>query len=218
MAKARIKVDRDGNEGAGWYIPNVVSNSAAWRAMSLPEFRLITIAASLFSPKDANNGYLALSFEYLKKHYGWASEGSLVKARQALCEKGLLLLTRQGERTNIPGLYALTWLPIRDRAEGPRLDVAAYDYARSHRGAYVRWLPSEAKLLRGKARLVAEKRPTISARRSAKQDNSSARRSTDQTRIGVVTPPSGAIKGKTDQFRTPPGGYNLGNTTSKGVQ
>lgn len=193
MAKARIKLERDGNEGAGWYIPNVVSNSAAWRAMSLPEFRLITIAASLFSPKDANNGYLALSFEYLKKHYGWGSEGSLVKARQTLCEKGLLLLTRQGERTNIPGLYALTWLPIRDRSEGPRLDVTAYEYARSHRGAYIRWVPPEQKPLRGKAREVAEKRLAISARRSTKQSNSSAGRSDDWVKARVVTPPSGAI-------------------------
>lgn len=116
-----------------------------------------------------------------------------------------------------PALYALTWLPIRDHSEGPVLDVTAYDYARSHRGAYIRWVPPEVKQLRGKARQAPEKRSTISARRSAKQGYSTARRSTHPSEMGFVTPPGGAIREKSAQFRTPPGGYNLGNTTSKGV-
>lgn len=140
MAKARPKIDRDGNSGAGWYIPNVVSNSAAWRSMTLGEFRLITIAASLYSPKEGNNGHIALSFEYLKKHFDWVSEGTLVNARKGLEEKGLLLLTRKGDRNNIPGLYALTWLPLQ-RYNGQKLDIDPAKYSTTFRGEYARWTP-----------------------------------------------------------------------------
>lgn len=193
MAKRREKIDRDGNKGAGWYIPNVVSNSAAWRSMTLPEFRLITIAASLFSPKDANNGYIALSFQYLKQHFGWGSEQTLVSARKSLCEKGLLVLTKQGERTNVPSLYALAWLPVKDKAGGPRLNIEPFEFNRSQRGAYVRWRPPEEKTLRGKAKEIQEKRSTISAGRSAKQCNSAARRSVETGQNGQPAPPGGAI-------------------------
>lgn len=132
-------IDRDGKAQGGWYIPTVVSDSAAWRNMTLGEFRLLTIAASLYNPKEGNNGHIALSFQYLKKRFGWGSEDTLVRARKGLEEKGLLILTRQGD-INSTNLYALAWLPLQ-RFDGTRLDIDHATYATSLRSSYARWVP-----------------------------------------------------------------------------
>lgn len=139
MAKKAPPIDRDGNSQGGWFIPTVVSDSAAWRNMTLGEFRLITIAASLFNPKEGNNGHIALNYQYLKKRFGWSSDDTLVNARKGLEEKGLLVLTRQGD-INKPSLYALAWLPLQ-RFDGTRLDIDYATYSTSLRSGYARWVP-----------------------------------------------------------------------------
>ncbi len=60
-----------------------------------------------------NNGDLSIPHSVMKTR-GWASSGSLDKAKNELLKMGFIYLTRPGMKYGQCALYALSWIPLDD--------------------------------------------------------------------------------------------------------
>lgn len=76
-----------------------------------------------------NNGKMQLNKNWLRAH-GWTCPESILKARDELVERGLVVETRRGGLNMGLNLYALTWHPITDFTG---LDISKQSY---RQGAY----------------------------------------------------------------------------------
>ncbi len=68
---------------------------------------------------DASNGDLSAAWSLMKKR-GWRSKGTLYASIKELKERGLIIVSRQGDR-NKTTLYAVTWLAVDEC--GGKLDI-----------------------------------------------------------------------------------------------
>ena len=76
-----------------------------------------------------NNGRMQLNKNWLREH-GWTCPESILKARDELIDRGLVIETRRGGLNMGLNLYALTWHPITDFTG---LDISKQAY---RQGAY----------------------------------------------------------------------------------
>lgn len=67
-----------------------------------------------------NNGDLCITRSVMT-HRGWSSNDQLMKAKQELLDRNLIMQTKNGGLGIGPNLYAITWQPIQDC--GGKLDV-----------------------------------------------------------------------------------------------
>lgn len=72
----------------------------------------------------SNNGHLQLASPWLKRR-GWNSADVIQRAKVELCERGLIVMTRQGGMNFGPCLYAVTWLKISNFVG---LELSSQDY------------------------------------------------------------------------------------------
>ena len=111
---------RSGQSFAG--IPRIVMENPDFRALKPNARNLLLIMAYYY--RGRNNGDISITFNTMKKYWGFRSSDTLNKAKQELLPRNMIVETRAGKCQN-PGsccsLYALTWLPIDEC--GGKLDV-----------------------------------------------------------------------------------------------
>jgi hypothetical protein len=127
--KRNAKKDTGRMDGRFMAIPHVVTDSAAYIALSHPARGLLFEFARQFSL--SNNGRLLSSIAYLKPR-GWNSADVITRARNELIEAGFIHQTVMGHRPNKASWFAITWQRL-DRHPG--FDTGAFETFR--KGAFM---------------------------------------------------------------------------------
>ena len=92
-------------------IPHAVGEHDDFRLLSPRATKLLIDMLGQY--RGNNNGDLCCAMSIMKLR-GWNSNDQLMKAKNELVEKELILLTKQGGRNFGPNLYAITWQPINE--------------------------------------------------------------------------------------------------------
>lgn len=89
-----------------------VIDSEAYADLTYSARSLLTMLTRQLT-KD-NNGYLNATYSLLKR-YGFDSDRTITRAINELISHGFVWRTRQGGYQQGPSLYAVTWLPIKNK-------------------------------------------------------------------------------------------------------
>ena len=100
------------------HVPHVVWEHEDFSLLSSRALKLLIDLLGQY--RGYNNGDLCCAMSIMKGR-GWNSNDQLLKAKNELIKKNLIVLTKQGGRNFGPNLYAITWQPI--NACGGKLDV-----------------------------------------------------------------------------------------------
>jgi hypothetical protein len=130
MAKRnRYKSAKEKRDGGSFLtVPAAVLNGAAYLGLNAHARMLLFDLLSQYNGN--NNGDLCAAFSMMKPR-GWKSTHTLIEAKRALVEAGLIVETRKGARPNKASLYAVTWHALDDC--GGKLDISEQNFPR---GAY----------------------------------------------------------------------------------
>jgi len=128
MAKRDRYKDAKNKRDSGTFItlPLCVLNGAAYLGLSSHARMLLLDLAAQY--RGNNNGDLCAAFSMMKVR-GWKSTHTLLAAKLALIEAGLIVETRKGACPSKASLYALTWHSIDDC--GGKLDIKPQSFQRS---------------------------------------------------------------------------------------
>lgn len=119
MAKKKSSKTANGNHFA---LPHLILDHPDYLKMSWASQSLLNHIGRFFN--GYNNGDLSIA-ESVMKLRGWSS-GTLNKSKKELLINDWIRLTRQGGRTKIPSLFALSWLPLGNVK--PKLDICVKSY------------------------------------------------------------------------------------------
>lgn len=111
-------------EGAFLLLPHKIINHPEFLIMNWASQALLIHIGSFHN--GSNNGDISIPHSIMKLR-GW-SKGSLADAKNELLEYDWIRLTRQGGKTKIPSLYALSWKPIDADVKPCKLDINVSSY------------------------------------------------------------------------------------------
>lgn len=119
MGLSRAKLKGRSENGSFVAIPHAVLNSQAF--LGLDGWAVKCLVDLLTGFKGQNNGDLSLSWSMAQAR-GWRSPGTLQRAKNALVDAGLIVVSRQGGKHKC-SLYAVTWRAVDEC--GGKLDIRA---------------------------------------------------------------------------------------------
>ncbi len=119
MARDRLKSKGRRERGSFIALSKAIINSREYARLSAYAVKLFVDLYSQFN--GGNNGDLCACWRLMRVR-GWRSKATLHRATRELCDKGFIIVARQGGR-NKPTLYALTCLAVDEC--GGKLDIRA---------------------------------------------------------------------------------------------
>jgi len=119
MARDRVKSKGRRDRGTFIALPKAIINSPEFARLSAYAVKLFVDLYVQFNGR--NNGDLCACWRLMEVR-GWRSKATLHRARRELCDRGFIIVARQGGR-NKPTLYALTCLAVDEC--GGKLDIPA---------------------------------------------------------------------------------------------
>jgi hypothetical protein len=96
-----------------------VADSPAYANLSFSARSLLVLLVRQLT-KDNNNGHLQATFAWMRP-YGFDSQHTIIRGIRELVAHGMIYRSRSGGYQQGAALYAVTWLPIKNR-EGLSLD------------------------------------------------------------------------------------------------
>lgn len=116
----RSKLKGRGRDHSFIQLPHYILRSTEFNSLNGNAVKLLLFLAAQFNGR--NNGNLSMAKVDLVKA-GWSSEATARRARDELCKKQFIRITRHGGSRRCY-LFAITWLPV-DECEGKGLEVSS---------------------------------------------------------------------------------------------
>ena len=117
------------------YLPRDVVESQAYVSLRARSAILLSLIAARYN--GYNNGDLAITYNEMQARWGWR-RAAVSRSLFELIEHGLIVRTRAGGR-NLCSLYALGWLPVKDKRVIAKLHKTGGEAPQSLTNGWQKW-------------------------------------------------------------------------------